>query len=148
MIKVTFPAVVKLSDKLSKHELIKDVDFIVGISRGGLIVAAIIATSLNKPLITAYIDKEDNVFLDRPDWLYGKKVLIIDDACRTGKTIMKIDALVVNAGATSIIKFVLYKHQKVENIEINSIKEYTGSLLFPWDKNDESLNRKKSVPQE
>ena len=44
---------------------LKEADFIIGVSRGGLIPAALIATYLNKPLIAAYIDKQDNVYFDR-----------------------------------------------------------------------------------
>ena len=59
------------------NKLIRDndfdfADFIVGMSRGGLIPAAMIATRLNKPLVAIYIDKKDNIYLDRKDWTEGK----------------------------------------------------------------------------
>ena len=69
------------------RDKIKDVEFIVGMSRGGLIPAVHIATKLNKPLVTIYIDPKDNIYLDRKKWLHRKDVLLVDDICRSGKTL-------------------------------------------------------------
>src|SRR5690606_17695522 len=70
----------------NKDELLQT-EFVIGVSRGGLIPAAVVATTLNKPLVAAYIDKQDNVYFDRGDWIKDKKVLIVDDIVRSGKTL-------------------------------------------------------------
>ena len=48
--------------RVHSTELAK-VDFVVGISRGGLVPSALIATKLDKPLVAAYIDRQDRVYL-------------------------------------------------------------------------------------
>lgn len=85
--------------KILRNNLFGHVDFIAGISRGGLIPAVLIATELNKPLITLYIDKSDKVYIDRREWILDKKVLIVDDICRTGKTLSLMSTLVRMNGA-------------------------------------------------
>ena len=70
-----------------------DIEFVVGISRGGLFPAMVVSTAMPKPLVAAYIDKQDNVYFDRAEWIKGKKVLLVDDIVRTGKTINKIKEL-------------------------------------------------------
>ena len=84
------------------------VDFVIGVSRGGLIPAALIATRLNKPLVAAYIDKKDRVYLDRKEWLRGKRVLLVDDIVRTGKTFSKMRALLKKFGVREIKSFTLF----------------------------------------
>lgn len=136
MIKVTMQGVVKTCEKLiaQNQELFDKTDFIIGVSRGGLIPAALVATKLDKPLITAYIDKQDNVYLDRTDWLTAKHVVVIDDAVRTGKTIQKIKDLVQKSIAPNIVNSAtLYKHPSCQVSNHVAVIEKTGSIIFPWD---------------
>ena len=108
------------------------VDFVVGISRGGLVPSALIATKLDKPLVAAYIDRQDRVYLDRGAWLKGKHILIVDDIVRTGKTFKKIEALVARHNPSSIQSFTLF-------CMVSSIVRPTWTTLtktdrsFPWD---------------
>lgn len=112
--------------------------FIVGVSRGGLIPAAIIATKLNKPLVVAYINKEDEVFLDRGEWLAGGPVVVIDDAVRTGKTMEKILELVSKASVPYTVTGVtIFKAKDMAlNLPVSSAIVKGGSIKFPWDIND------------
>lgn len=104
----------------NKESLEKDIDFIIGISRGGLIPAVWISTRLNKPLITAYINKKDDVFLDRGEWIKKKNVLIVDDVIRSGKTFNKIKEMVLNYGANKVEGFFVFEDRNNE-------------LILPWD---------------
>lgn len=116
--------ILEVMSEIEKHlwnsKDLGSIQFVVGISRGGLIPAAFIATKLNKPLLAAYIDKQDNVYFDRTDWIQGKKVLLVDDVIRTGKTINKIRALIGLSGAKEVIQYTVFNDPK-------------GELSMPWD---------------
>lgn len=91
-----------------RARLKNEIDFVVGVSRGGLIPAVLIAVRLNKPLVAVYIDKKDKVYLDRKPWLSGKRILLVDDIVRTGKTFRKMLALLKKSGAREIKSFTLF----------------------------------------
>jgi adenine/guanine phosphoribosyltransferase-like PRPP-binding protein len=104
----------------NRKVLEKEIDFVIGISRGGLIPAVWIATHLNKPLITTYIDKKDNVYIDRKEWIENKRVLIVDDVVRSGKTIKKIVNLVADC--------------KVKEIRVfQAFEDRNNEIALPWD---------------
>ena len=69
------------------RDFLAGVDFVVGVSRGGLVPAALLATKIDKPLAAVYIDKNDEIFFDRGEWIAGKNVLVVDDIIRSGKTL-------------------------------------------------------------
>jgi len=87
---------------------LRQIDFVVGVSRGGLIPAAIIATALDKPLVSVYIDQQDHVYLDRGEWIIGKRVLLVDDIIRTGSTFKKMLDLLKQHKPKSVRSFTLY----------------------------------------
>ena len=95
MKKITYEEVAKtIQDILAEFKpVLGDIEFVVGISRGGLFPAMVAATTLVKPLTVAYIDKEDNVYFDRTEWIKDKSVLLVDDIVRTGKTMGKIKTI-------------------------------------------------------
>jgi adenine/guanine phosphoribosyltransferase-like PRPP-binding protein len=132
MITPTIKDVQAICGELANKLESTDVEFIVGVSRGGLIPAALVATRLVKPLVTAYIDKQDQVYLDRTEWLKDKHVVVIDDAVRTGKTMNKIVDLVIAAGPASLKAMVMYAHPKSEISTIH-FKETEELVKFPWD---------------
>jgi adenine/guanine phosphoribosyltransferase-like PRPP-binding protein len=90
-----------------KSEL-RNIEFIVGISRGGLFPAMVVSTAMVKPLVVAYIDKQDGVYFDRAEWIEGRNVLLVDDIVRTGKTIHKIKDLLLEKGALSVTMLTPY----------------------------------------
>lgn len=112
-----------------------EVDFVVGISRGGLIPATLIATKINKPLVAAYIDKEDSVYFDKPEWIKDKNVMIIDDIVRTGKTLIKIRNLIRENGAKSVDCAVLAAI--TGDLELDPLRNFDvekgWNVIFPWD---------------
>lgn len=87
---------------------LRGVDFVVGVSRGGLIPAALVATRLDKPLVAVYIDRQDRVYLDRKRWLRGKRVLLVDDIVRTGATLERMIGLLKKSGAREVKSFTLF----------------------------------------
>ncbi len=136
----TYQEIQKLIDEKYKLDdnTNNDIDFIVGISRGGLIPAAMIATNINKPLVTAYIDKEDNVYFDKPEWIKDKNVLLVDDICRSGKTLKKIRTLLNETTEVKKIKMqVLFitGDSLISDIEVECFeKSLNEEIIFPWDR--------------
>lgn len=112
---------------------LSDVEFIVGISRGGLFPAMVVSTSLVKPLVAAYINKQDEVFFDRDEWIKDKNVLIVDDIVRTGKTIGKIKQLVLVRGAKSVRTLTPYYLDRKKSTEPTYGSESDEDVFFPWD---------------
>jgi hypoxanthine phosphoribosyltransferase len=86
---------------------LREMDVVVGVSRGGLIPAALIATAIDKPLVSVYIDRRDRVFVDRGAWIRRKHILLVDDMVRTGKTFTKMLALLKRHKPASIKSFTL-----------------------------------------
>lgn len=136
MLKVTHIGVSKMCNKLIENnkESFNSCDFIIGVSRGGLVPATLIATKLDKPLIAAYIDKLDNVYIDRTDWILDKNVIIIDDIIRTGKTVNKILALVRQHQPSGISIFSLSRSPEVEQLGNSAILR-RDTVKMPWDHN-------------
>jgi hypoxanthine phosphoribosyltransferase len=124
-------AVNELLNQFGKN--FNDVEFIVGISRGGLFPAMVISTAMIKPLVVAYIDKEDNVYFDRAEWIESKKVLLVDDIVRTGKTIHKIKNLLLEKGATSVIALTPFYLEKSVPKNSDYGKMVSEDIEFPWD---------------
>lgn len=121
----------------SNKNFLKHIDFIIGVSRGGLIPAVLISTKLNKPLVTAYINKEDRIFFDRTDWIDKKRVLIVDDIIRSGKTMFLLKKhLRKNAKAKDIFIYTIYSVKKLRNEKYNITvlsKEIEENIDLPWD---------------
>jgi hypoxanthine phosphoribosyltransferase len=110
-----------------------DFNFVVGISRGGLIPAALIATKLNKPLIAVYVDKQNNVYLDRKNWILGKKILLVDDICRTGATLKMMKSFLEKSGVAAIETLTLYCSPQSQFRPDIIIAESADNIYFPWD---------------
>lgn len=121
----------------SNKKYFEHFDFIVGVSRGGLIPAALIATKLNKPLVTAYIDPNDNIYFDRANWIENKKVLVVDDIIRSGRTLTLLsDYLKRNTNPTSISYYTIYSVRKLRSLNYSIVvtsKEVEEDVIFPWD---------------
>jgi len=116
-------------------KLFEQVEFIIGVSRGGLIPATLVATKLNRPLVVAYINKQDEIFFDRKEWVKDKTVLIIDDIVRSGRT---MDLLVKHLKtSTEIKKILVYTVFSVSNLRKYDItvssEEIKEDISFPWD---------------
>jgi hypoxanthine phosphoribosyltransferase len=130
--------------QLLKSEIDK-VDFIVGVSRGGLVPAAFLSTLIDKPLVAIYVNKTDDyaISCDHLDWLKDKRVLVVDDVIRSGKTIRDIIEFLHNKGIKSVKVFVIavestYFHSSGTLLASGFVyfKESLKSgvkSIFPWD---------------
>lgn len=119
-----------------------EVEFVVGISRGGLFPAAYVATKLDKPLVVAYIDKKDNVFFDRSTWIKNKRILVVDDIVRTGKTLNKIVGLLKTKKPKNVKTLTIYSLFSAKKLSDFCLLT-TTDILFPWDKKIEKSVKSK-----
>ena len=126
----------KCHQLVKKYEQeLKQIDIVVGMSRGGLIPAALIATEINKPLVSIYINKQDEYFLDRAEWLKDKNVLFVDDVCRSGTTMFgAVLYLKSHAEAKEIKVLTMFE---IESIQKKAHPQFTHKskedVCFPWD---------------
>jgi hypoxanthine phosphoribosyltransferase len=114
-----------------------NIEFVIGMSRGGLIPAVLVSTKLNKPLVTAYINKQDEIFFDRAEWIKDKKVLIVDDITRSGRTMFLLKQyLEKNSSPKSIKIYTVYSvvPMRDKSYKINiSATEIKKDANLPWD---------------
>ena len=128
--------VVSTVNKLIREneEDLNKIDFVVGMSRGGLIPAALIATRLNKPLVAIYIDKQDNIYLDRDEWLSKKNILFVDDICRTGLTMSLAKEVIKGKLPKSISVLTLFNVTSITKQSTPDISKDTKvDIILPWD---------------
>ena len=116
----------------SYQELFERIEFVVGVSRGGLIPAVWLATRANKPLVTAYIDKQDNVYFDRIDWVQDKRVIVVDDICRTGKTIIKVADFLIEKGVKEVCIYTVFSLTDKLKYPFNT-RLIEKDIKMPWD---------------
>lgn len=131
---VTFAAVLREIRHFlrERRKELARVDFVVGVSRGGLVPAALVATALDKPLVAAYIDRRDRVYLDRGAWLKGKRLLLVDDIVRSGKTMRKMLALLHACAPASVASFSPYA-LKGASVRPTWTRLVARDLALPWD---------------
>jgi hypoxanthine phosphoribosyltransferase len=135
MKKVTYEKVAKVLGGILRESgpNLDDVEFVVGISRGGLFPAMVVSTAMAKPLVVAYINKQDDVYFDRAEWIKGKKVLLVDDIVRTGKTINKIKELLLKEGVSSVTTLTPYYLESAKRHAPDYGLMIREDVAFPWD---------------
>ncbi len=122
---------------LANTEFLAGIDFAIGVSRAGLVPAALLAARIDKPLAAAYIDKNDNIFFDRADWINGKNILVVDDVIRSGKTLWLLkDHLKKYTNPAEVSFFALYRIIGLARPEFHVkafAKDVNHNIVFPWD---------------
>lgn len=135
-----------LVNKLAAQLRGQHFDLFLGICRGGLIPAGLLAKRLNHfHLLVAsmrYYDDEDNrlaepviLELPEPDTLRGKRVLIIDDVWDSGNTIDRIKKHVLAAGGKPLVATL---HFKPKRSEVPGKPDFYGEqtdawIVYPWE---------------
>jgi hypoxanthine phosphoribosyltransferase len=121
----------------ANNEFLAGVDFVVGVSRGGLIPAALLSAKIDKPLVAAYINKQDEIFFDRFEWIKNKNILVVDDIIRSGKTLWLLkNHLESNVAAKTISFFTLFKVKSLADKKFDLPVSSRGTdedVIFPWD---------------
>jgi len=118
-----------------------DPDVIVGIAKGGVIPAAILASILRKDLYPIRISRRqrDIVVKDKPDLLVplteevsGKRVLIVDEISLTGETLRMARREAEKLGARKVRTLTLYVHSDSYRPNYYAL-ESDALLIQPWD---------------
>ena len=126
--------------KISKFK----VDYILGVSVGGLVPSVLLARLLKTKkimsvAISSYEKKKQKELklLIAPDksLLKGKKVLIVDDICDSGNTIIFLENLLKTCKVKSVKCATIFLNKEHHKIT----PDYYGKVVskwvgFPWDK--------------
>lgn len=123
-------------------------DVIVGVSKGGLVPAVMIADYFQKPLIVASAEHYQRGFMEAhdssvkllsmPKFEANTRYLIVDDVIETGATLMDIFDFINNSvSGCSINSAVLVRknpEQFYKNMRIISAttREWEDWIVFPW----------------
>ena len=113
-------------------------DVIVGVSRGGLVPAAIVAGRLGARLVSAHASLYDD---SKPakklrqapsvdlqgQGFQGMRVLIIDDISNSGATLDAVKRAVLSTGASDAATFCLLGKSDLSN------RPFEGCVKFPWE---------------
>jgi len=135
--------VTELAEKVrSEYE----VDVIVGVGRGGLIPAAIVAKKLGVAefcsiSVEFYDDgKPPKRILESPRIMHydvgdlsGKRVLVVDDFCRSGLTLAVVEKLLVDKGAEEVKSTVIVLREDARAVPDYYGLKFNGCVVFPWD---------------
>ena len=121
----------------------EEYDFIVGIGAGGAIVGGILSRSLNVPYIALRRDSENpNEFLGLDSVLAGKRLLLVDDAARTGTTLKEASEFLLASGVEKIDCAVLLNNitaRRAPKVAPGSLVTHYGlhttdlDIALPWD---------------
>lgn len=118
-------------------------DFIVGLSRGGLIPAVVLSHSLNIPMFPVEFSTRDSKFV-AVDVLtltrtWGKNVLIVEDIIDSGETMERLIPWFRNTNKLDIATLIYNNEQSI-------VPTYYGQIIsrskddkwyeFWWEKND------------
>lgn len=119
-------------------------ELILAIARGGFYPGTLLAHMLQAELYPVRLSRRVNdvVKYESPQWVVqptassveGRRVLVIDEICDTGETLMMVKAKAGEMGAAAVRSAVLYSHTWK-----SSVPDYIGIitddlLLNPWDR--------------
>jgi hypoxanthine phosphoribosyltransferase len=107
-------AITNLAHQIKSSEL--NIEYILGIPRGGLILAVMLSHKLNIPLF-------------RPGMVLNNKVLIVDDICDSGLTLQKYNII-----TTAVIHY--KQSAKIEPNFYYSLTPEDKWIVYPWERAD------------
>jgi len=107
-------AITNLAHQIKSSEL--NIEYILGIPRGGLILAVMLSHKLNIPLF-------------RPGMVLNNKVLIVDDICDSGLTLQKYNVI-----TTAVIHY--KQSAKIEPNFYYSLTPEDKWIVYPWELKD------------
>ena len=104
-------------------------DYVVGVGRSGAFLGGLIAMKMNVRFY--YFDE----YSEEKGIVVGKRILVVDDVVRTGRTIRKV---LRNIEANEIVIFTLVYSESSNLKNVIYIKNDSGGIwyLFEWDTDD------------
>lgn len=134
---VSLSIIGELISKLKFHSF----DCVIGVSRGGLVPATWISHALDKPLYTvnlkSYNDKQQDKIIwnqkfDLKKQTKNKNILIVDDICDTGNTLVELVHKFPKANNIKIAVLVDKQQTILDCIHIITGKKDVW-YVFPWE---------------
>jgi hypothetical protein len=121
-----------------------DFDLILAIHRGGLPIGTALSHKLDIPLHIGYISRYDNpghrpfgyIDIDLPEFeLEDKKILLVDDISDEGKTLKKMNKLIVRCKPKEIksLCYVIKTDTKFTPDYYHVIVPQNNWVVFPWE---------------
>lgn len=125
-------------------------EYIVGITRGGLVPATYLSHMLDKPLLTMRFSLRDHAYQERFEYIIkclkeGKRLLFVDDICDEGETLAQIWQIIKDktedrtlgwtyAQSAVLINNLGQSHFKPDFVgsEINKTTDPVW-VVFPWE---------------
>lgn len=144
-----------LSQKIQKEKI--QLDKIIAIARGGLIVARILSDALSLPIsnivISSYQDlkqlKEPEIIEESTANFNGQTLLIVDEVSDTGKTFHRVLSYFKNKKVKKIYTACTYIKPKTQFIPNFWVKKIDAWIIFPYDiKETYQAFAKNSSPKE
>lgn len=123
----------EISDRLHNTQF-PDVDIIVGIGTGGVVVSSLIAHQLSRPLYilkVSFRDDDNKIKYDSPVLLSeisainADKILLVDDVSVSGATLHFVKKLLDGYNVTTIVL-------KGNNADIVLFPEIKDCVKWPW----------------
>lgn len=119
------------------------VDYIVGLTRGGLMPAQELSHLMNIPMVAIqYSSKEGqgdnkNHANELPN-IEGKSILLVDDICDSGNTLKELHDIYESKGYKVFSAVIYFKDHKEEtkyhpNVWAIKISQSFGWIIFPWE---------------
>ena len=143
IIKYSFDEINAMSRSLASTAKKHNFTNIIGISRGGLIPAAIISYELDIPLLTiavsSYNKKEKSKFKVIQDFNIdtldeNSNILIVDDICDTGETMRWVSSKLSQARIKNLITCIFTKPKHTEYLDFyGSVVPDNKWIVFPWE---------------
>lgn len=140
---VTYDYISFLVDLLEQR-VAKDYDFIVGVGRGGLIPATMLAYRLKKKIVNFGINTYDDMVQTKDYSIYQpliiptkkSKILVVDDICDTGQTfnIIRDQYCTPNEHLTFEFASLFVRDSKSHLVDYYGLSVSEGIWLdFPWE---------------
>ena len=118
-----------------------DPEVVVGVATAGVIPGAVVAAMLGKEFHSIVISRRYRsdgprdtpaVFSAAPTDVRDRRVLIVDETCDSGETMLLAVAAIVNAGATEVRTAVGFKTGSYEP-DFHALAT-ESTIILPWDR--------------
>lgn len=122
----------------------RDIDFVIGIPRSGMIAASIISTYLNVPLIDinsycAGIQPYGGLRLSRLSKSINNKALVVDDTVSNGRAMNEAKMKLSQVSGLNFIRLCVFLEGRGSNavdIYLDDVRKYTNNfadiVLYEW----------------
>lgn len=140
---VTWDDVTAICRRLAEELDRLKVDAIIGIARGGLLPATLIALMLRRDLFPVRLSRRqgDQVVSEHPVWsvpvgpyVQGRRVAVIDEMSDTGETLAEVGRACSAAGADFVICAALFSHSWAQPRPGVVGVETDELVVCPWDR--------------